>query len=435
MLERRGSIDRVVVINDDAVESGGAAIIALASARLLRDAGVPVTFVAGDENGSADVQTQGIDFAALGGRHILDGARGPAALRGLYDADTARALATWIADHDTPRTVYHLHNWHKVLSPSVFAPLRAVADRLVLTAHDYFLTCPNGGYFVYPRQSPCELRPGGWQCLVTDCDRRHYGHKLWRFVRHQIRRALLDLAHSKALVLAVHDGLVPYLLRAGLPGEQVRVLRNPVAAWQPRRVAANHNTDFFFIGRVDEDKGADLFADALAITGLPGQIIGAGALSEPLARSHPGLRIHGWQARDRIAELAADARAVVLPTRSRETFGIVALEALMSGIPVIVSRFAAIADEVQRNGVGAVCHPYDVDALAFLLEEFADDDRGIEEMSRRAIQCGRSMAPTHAEWTASLLEIYQERLGSSAPPSRPLRATASPVALPLAGVR
>jgi glycosyltransferase involved in cell wall biosynthesis len=285
-----------------------------------------------------------------------------------------------------------------------------LADRLVLTAHDYFLTCPNGGYFVYPRQSPCELRPGGWQCLVTQCDRRHYGHKLWRFVRHQIRRSLLDLAHSKALVLAVHDGLVPYLLRAGVPGEQVRVLRNPAAAWQPRRVAAGHNTDFFFIGRVDEDKGADLFADALALTGLPGQVIGAGALSEPLARSHPGLRIHGWQARDRIAELAADARAVVLPTRCRETFGIVALEALMSGIPVIVSHNSPFAGEIATRQFGLACDPGNEAALAGALRTVLGDDLLVRTMSERAFAEARQLAPTPAQWCDSLLALYRGRL-------------------------
>jgi hypothetical protein len=114
--------------------------------RLLRERQVPVTVLSGD-GGSAALAQLGAETVALGGQHIMSGNRAAAALRGLYDASTGTALADWIAAHDTPGTVYHLHNWHKVLSPSVFRALRMVASRLLISAHYYFLVCPNGGYF------------------------------------------------------------------------------------------------------------------------------------------------------------------------------------------------------------------------------------------------------------------------------------------------
>src|SRR5260221_10687794 len=180
-------LDRVVVINDDAEESGGAAAVALASVRLLRQRGVPVTVLSGDR-GSASLVQLGAETVALGGRSIMSGNRAAAALRGLYDAGTGDAVAAWIAAHDTSGTVYHLHNWHKVLSPSVFRALRPIASRLLISAHDYFLICPNGGYFRYPQQSPCPLTPGSARCLSANCDRPHYRHKLWRVVPHELRR-------------------------------------------------------------------------------------------------------------------------------------------------------------------------------------------------------------------------------------------------------
>jgi hypothetical protein len=195
-------LDRVVIINDDAEESGGAAVVALASVRLLRERGVPVTVLSGDGGGAALVQF-GAETVAVGGQHIMSGNRAAAALRGLYDASTGGAVAGWIAAHDTPGTVYHLHNWHKVLSPSVFRALRPIAHRLLISAHDYFLVCPNGGYFRYPQQSPCQLAPGSVRCLAANCDRRHYGHKLWRVARHELRRFLFDLTETLADILVI----------------------------------------------------------------------------------------------------------------------------------------------------------------------------------------------------------------------------------------
>jgi hypothetical protein len=63
--------DRVVVINDDAAETGGAAAIALASARLLRGRDIPVAFLAGGDVVAPDLKARGIDVGTLGGRNIL----------------------------------------------------------------------------------------------------------------------------------------------------------------------------------------------------------------------------------------------------------------------------------------------------------------------------------------------------------------------------
>jgi hypothetical protein len=133
----------------------------------------------------------------LGGRQLLERSRFSAAASGLYDPATQTALARWIGANDTPRTVYHLHNWHKVLSPSAFVALRPVAARLVMSAHDFFLACPNGAYFHYPRQHECDLAPNGAACIATACDRRHYAHKLWRVARHGLRHRLFDLTHPR----------------------------------------------------------------------------------------------------------------------------------------------------------------------------------------------------------------------------------------------
>src|SRR6516164_1430996 len=75
----------VVIINDDCVASGGAAGIAMMSARVLQARGVRISYLAGDVHGS-----QPDNVVSLTGQHIMQGARGAAALRGLYDRNTRR---------------------------------------------------------------------------------------------------------------------------------------------------------------------------------------------------------------------------------------------------------------------------------------------------------------------------------------------------------
>jgi glycosyltransferase involved in cell wall biosynthesis len=403
--------DRVVVINDDAVERGGAAAIALAGAKLVAARGTPVTFLSGNDEVAPDLAAHGIATVVLGGRQLLARGRWSAAASGLYDPATQVALARWIDGHDTPRTVYHLHNWHKVLSPSAFVALRPVAARLVMSAHDFFLACPNGAYFHYPRERECDLVPNGVSCVATSCDRRRYAHKLWRVARHGLRHRLFDLTTSEAQVIAVHETMAPLLARGPIAPGCIRVLRNPVTPWRANRVAAENNRDIFFVGRLDGDKGAHLLARAAQHVGARLRLIGDGPLAADIARICPNAEFLVWRSRDEISELVSSARVVVSPTVNREPFGLVALEALMSGIPVIVARSSPFADEIVDRQLGLACNPHNERSLAEAIATLLRDDLLVRRMSCRAVAEARQMAPTPAQWCDRLLALYADRLG------------------------
>ncbi|NEU14267.1 glycosyltransferase family 4 protein [Methylobacterium sp. BTF04] len=403
-------IDRVVVISDDAVESGGAAGIALRSVRMLSERGIPVTVL----NGSQDPGTQqpGVDLRSLGGQSLLQGGRGRAAARGLFSRPALNFVDGWIRANDTPGTVYHLHNWHKVLSPAVFLPLRRVADRLVVTAHDYFLVCPNGGQFDFPQGQACERDPMSLGCITTNCDRRHYAHKLWRVARQAVRHMAMDLGRSPATVVAVHEGMRPYLARGGIPQDRIAVLRNPVVPWRTERVRAEQNRSILFVGRLERDKGVDVVAAAAREAGVSLRIVGDGPLRTELSESYPEVRMMGWRSPAEIADLVADARLLVVPTRWRETFGLVTLEAVMSGLPALVSRHALITPEVVDLGCAEACDPYAPNELAAQLRRLARDDLQIRWMSESGFHRGDSLAPTPEAWCDSLVDLYRSKLAS-----------------------
>ena len=410
-----GAPDRVVVINDDAAARGRSGAIALASARLLREQGVAVDFLSGSGDVAPELEREGVAVTILGRRHLLGRSRGVAAVRGLFDPASRAALSRWIAANDTPGTVYHLHNWHAVLSPSVFLALRPVASRLVISAQDFFLACPNGGYFDYPRHRECDLVPNGVRCLATACDRRPYSHKLWRVARHRLRERLIDLSESPALVVAVHEAMVPLLARGAIAADHIRVMRNPVVPWRATRVPAERNRDVFFVGRLDDEEGPALLARAARRAGARLRIIGDGPVAASIARDHPEAELLGRRSRAEIAVLIGTARMVVSPTRRREISGFVALEALTSGIPVIVSRFFALADEIAARGFGLVCDPYDETALADAIAALCYDDRRVEMASCRAFSEAAALAPNPEQWCRDLLGLYASRIGEAPP--------------------
>src|SRR5688572_13815837 len=122
-------LDRVVIINDESVASGGAAALALLSAELLNAAGVPLAFVTGDDGGHLPADIPFEEVAALCSAPLLKRPWYDRAATGLYNPAAHKAVADYIARNDTPGTIYHVHAWAQILSPSIFSALSKVQKR------------------------------------------------------------------------------------------------------------------------------------------------------------------------------------------------------------------------------------------------------------------------------------------------------------------
>ena len=149
------ALKHIVLLNDSSVVKGGATGLAIRAARQLAARGYGVTFVSGDDGEGAEIAQPGITHIALGGALLLDRSRTQAARDGVYDTAMAARLRAELARLDRPGTVFHLHGWSRILSPSVFSALAPYAARSLIHAHDYFLGCPNGIFFDFRRQSAC----------------------------------------------------------------------------------------------------------------------------------------------------------------------------------------------------------------------------------------------------------------------------------------
>jgi glycosyltransferase involved in cell wall biosynthesis len=128
------------------------------------------------------------------------------------------------------------------------------------------------------------------------------------------------------------------------------------------------------MGRVVEKKGFDLLIDAFGqvasqVTDV-GLVIGGEGAARPALMAQAetaGLSdrvlFPGRLGRGQVAWATREAAVFVLPSRV-EPFGIVVLEAMSAGAPVVVSSRGG-AREIVRDGIdGLVADPFDTDALA-----------------------------------------------------------------------
>lgn len=109
-----------------------------------------------------------------------------------------------------------------------------------------------------------------------------------------------------------------------------------------------------FVGRLDRQKGVDVFYEALRQLGdrVYGVVVGSPVVGdEAPAQPPPNARALGWRTRAETASLYAAADVLVVPSRW-EAFGLVAIEAMRAGLPVIATRVGGIPEVVEDGVTG-----------------------------------------------------------------------------------
>ena len=400
--------DRVVLFHDYSQALGGASYLVQVLIRKLREVGIPLTFISGDDG--ANFARDDVEFIPLHGKPLLERSKLGALTTGMYNRRAFGATRNWIAKNDTPRTVYHVHGWCKILTPAIFGALKPVADRLVLHGHDYFNGCPNGAFFNYVTEADCPLVPLSKDCLACQCDKTSYAQKLWRSGREGLRRQIMGGGTNANRLLMIHPGQQPNFELAGWPATKLVPVPNPVTPPLNQRAEAENNQGVIFIGRISAEKGADLAAAAAAKAGVPITFVGDGAEMDHVRRVNPQAVLLGRQDRAGVAKALSQARTAVMPSRWSEPFGLVALEAIGSGIPAIVSNRALVADEIAQAGFGLSLDTTDIDAFAAALRTLATDDSRIADMSHAGHARFGELCNSESSWTDAIIANYAQVL-------------------------
>ncbi len=410
---------RILILNDHGHVVGGAAAVALNAALGLAAAGHTVLFLCAVGPVDPRLAAAGVEVIDLG-RHDLLGnpSRLQAAANGLWDRSVAAALAAVLARLDPADTVVHLHTWVKSLSVSVVPVVKRLGFPLVVTLHDYFSVCPNGGLYDYPAQAICHRQPLSLVCITRHCDARSYPHKLWRVVRQGVQQGPGGLPRLVDAWISV-SALSEQILRPYLPAA-ARLFRVPNPIDVPRLPvpgeaggptdAALGTAPFLFLGRLAPEKGGAVLAQAAAREGLPVTYVGEGEARAEWQRLHPAGLFTGWLDRAATLQQLQGARALVFPSQWYETQGLVVSEAAALGIPAIVSDCTAAAENIVDGETGWLFAAGDVAALARKMRWMIDHPREAAAMGAAAYVRYWSAPCDLARHVAGLEDVYQALL-------------------------
>jgi len=305
----------------------------------------------------------------------------------------------------------HLHIYYGQLTPAVLAPLVRAGIPIVQTLHEYKLLCPV--HTLLSRGTPCEACGGRafWHALPRRCNRGSLARTAVSVSEAYVARALGVDRHVTRFI-AVSEFVRAKMLAHGFAPERVVTVPHCIAA-HALEPATGPGAHVLYAGRLEDYKGVGTLLEAAAgAPDLPVLVAGEGparaTLERRLARGDLAhVHLLGFQEPERLAALVRASRCVVVPSRSYETFGLSALEALASARPVVASAIGALPELVREGENGFLVPPGDAARLAERLRWMAAHPREAEELGaagRRRVLAEHDVDTHHARLRA----VYRE---------------------------
>jgi glycosyltransferase involved in cell wall biosynthesis len=414
-----GTIDRVIVVTDNAHVNGGSGKVALSTAVSLQRRGVPATIFTAAGPVSPELAAEpGLEVLCTNQPEILnDPDRFAAARRGIWNATARAAMQRRLASADRTRTIVHVHSWTKALSSSVVGAAIDAGFPVVATLHEYFTACPVGSFFDHRRGEICTVRPMSSACLTRNCDPRSGLHKAWRVGRHAVQRTFGKVPTGIRHFITISE-LSESVLRPYLPaGAIVHGLANPIDVERSEPVLPARSREYTFVGRLSQEKGVVLFARAAHRLGIQAVFVGDGECADEVRAACPSAIITGWIDPRAAIERMRSARAIVLPSLWYENAPLVVPEAAAMGLPSVVPDTCAARDQIVEGVTGMTFRGGSEDDLVAKLAALRDDDfvarLGAEAYATYWLR-PQSM-DSHIE---GLLDVYARALSGAPEPFR-----------------
>lgn len=304
--------------------------------------------------------------------------------------------------------VAHVHNFFPLVSPGGLDVIAREGIPVVQTLHNFRTICP-GGILMRDGQ-PCEACVGRnrWPAVRWRCYRGSaVGSAAAAYMGHVFRR-VLDRHRALITVVAMTQFAKSRFLADGFMEDQIVVRPNFAPDIGPGLAARDGR--LVYIGRLSEEKGADIIVRAAAKVRGEVEIVGDGPETDHLRSiAPPNVTFAGRIAREAVASKLRSASAVLVPSRCYEGFPMIVAESMACATPVIASRIGALAEIVEDRKTGRLIATDDIDGWTQAMNEAIDDPGQLAQWGRSARQAYTLLCSEECGYD-SLIGIYQRAI-------------------------
>lgn len=342
-------LKNIVIINDFDYTQGGASKVAIDTANKLC-CDYKVYFFSGDTKETSSLNKKIIRICTNQGESLKSKNKFVGAINGIYNFKAKKCLKKLLEKLNKEETIIHIHGWTKCLSSSVFDICWKMGFKVVLTLHDYFTACPNGGYFNYKENKICNFKPLSLRCITCNCDSRNYAFKLYRVIRQFVQNKVVKLNDRLTDVISISSFSEKILKQTLNRDVNIHRVYNPIDLDKKMiNIDYRKNNYYLYVGRISKEKGVETFCKTITNLKLKGIVVGDGDERLKLQSKYQNVEFVGWKKSDDVKKYMKKAKALIFPSLWYEGAPLTPLEAMQYGVPLISSDCNAAIDYINKN--------------------------------------------------------------------------------------
>lgn len=326
----------------------------------------------------------------------------------IYSSDARKKIRT-VLDSFKPDIV-HLNNFNYQLTPSILMEIRKydrendVKTKIVYTAHDFQLLCPNHMMMIPSTQEVCEKCIDGnyKNCVKNACIHNSKAKSIMGAAEAALYRQLKTYRMIDKVVCCSHFMESKIRLHPDLRGKTI-TLHN-FCETAPASFNPNGKYVLYF-GRFSKEKGImTLIEAAKSLPEIPFVFAGSGDLESEINKVE-NIKNVGFQSGSVLNNYIADAAFSVYPSIWYENCPFAVIESILLGTPVIASEIGGIPELIENESTGILTEPNNAKMLAKVIKDTFDDKNKTTKMSEN---CRSAHFDTLREYTDKLIKIYNE---------------------------
>ena len=333
-------------------------------------------------------------------------------IKTIYSSE-ARKKIRMVLDDFKPE-VCHLNNFNYQLTPSIILEIKKWSRqtghecRIIYTAHDYQLVCPNHMMNNYCSHENCEKCLGGhyYNCVKGNCIHGSKTKSLigcmeatfWNW-KGTYRNIDTIICCSKFMKSKLDESKV-------LQGRTIALHNFIDAATVAKEdIATKYMSDKYclYFGRFSEEKGIGTLIKACeALPEVRFIFAGTGPMEAELNAIN-NIENVGFQTGEKLETLIRQASFTIYPSEWYENCPFSVMESQMYGTPVIGAAIGGIPELIQNHKTGILFESGNVGELVDCIRELWNEEAKVNEM---AANCAQVQFDTVNQYYSKLMKIY-----------------------------
>lgn len=284
--------------------------------------------------------------------------------------------------------VIHFHNTFPLISPSAYYAARKEHIPVIQTLHNYRLLCSSA--ILYREGRTCEEcigRKVPWPGVYYGCYKESMAFSAGVAAMLTLHRSLGTWDKMVTSYIAMTEFARNKFIEGGLPAGKITV--KPHFLDSDPGAGKGEGDYAIFVGRLSSEKGVETLLNAWRELGntLKLKIVGDGPLApriKQVAQGNSNIEWLGSKSTREVYALMRNATCLIFPSEWYETFGLVVIEALAHGTPVIASRIGGVSEIVEHAKTGLLFMPGDQHDLIRQIHWLRNNPQQVSKMRQEA---------------------------------------------------